>query len=49
MDSFIDDASQVQTGRNISTKHLSFYRYYIFPNARVLTEIRIEQRKLKRG
>ena len=47
MDSFIDDALQVQTGRNISTKHLSFYRCYIFPTTRVLTEIRIEQRKSK--
>ena len=49
MDRFNDKASQVQTGRDISTKHLSFYRYYIFPNSRVLTKIRIEQRKSKRG
>ena len=53
MDSCIDEALQVQTGRDISTKHLSFKNFFlslhIFPYTRVLTKIQIEQRNSKRG
>ena len=34
MDSFIDEASQVQTGRDISAKHLSKVSFYI-PDSRI--------------